>query len=77
VAEDKEFADQAKDPPFQIIADYVFPGIENEALATALSGLIGVGTMAALGFGIAYGLRLMSRRSASNEGSSSTASGGG
>lgn len=60
VAEDKEFADQAKDPPFEIIADYLFPGIENEAVATVLSGVIGVAIMAVVGFGIAYGIRMLS-----------------
>lgn len=61
VAEDKEFADKAKDPPYEIIADYVFPGVENETLATVLSALVGVAIMAVVGFGIAYGLRLMAR----------------
>ncbi len=41
VAEDKGFIDPGREAPFQIIADYVFPGIENEALATILAGLIG------------------------------------
>jgi len=34
------------------VADYVFPGIENEALATILAGWLGV----ILLFGTAYGL---------------------
>ena len=41
VAEDKGFIDLAQEAPFQVIADYVFPGVENEALATILAGIIG------------------------------------
>ncbi len=52
VAEDKGFIHAAEEPRFQIIADYVFPGIENEALATILAGVIGT----LLLFGLAYGL---------------------
>ena len=52
VAEDKGFIDLGREAPFQIIADYVFPGIENEALATILAGLIGTLIL----FGIAYGM---------------------
>ncbi|HEX78877.1 MAG TPA: hypothetical protein G4O19_01845 [Dehalococcoidia bacterium] len=50
VAEDKGFIGAAGDAPFEIIADYVFPGIENEAVATILAGWIGT----LLLFGIAY-----------------------
>ena len=52
VAEDKGFISLAQEAPFQIIADYVFPGIENEAVATILAGLIGTLIL----FGVAYGL---------------------
>ncbi len=52
VAEDKGFLDVAQGSPFEIIADYVFPGIENEAFATILAGWVGVLLM----FGIAYGI---------------------
>jgi hypothetical protein len=52
VAESKGFLDRAQDSPFQIIADYVFPGIENEAVATILAGVIGTLVL----FGVAYGL---------------------
>lgn len=41
VAEDKGFIDTASDPPYEIIADYLFPGVENEALATILAGVVG------------------------------------
>lgn len=52
VAEDKGFLDLSGEAPFQIIADYVFPGIENEAVATIIAGIIGT----LLLFGMAYGL---------------------
>ena len=42
VAEDQGFIDTARDAPYAVIADYVFPGIESEALATILAGVIGV-----------------------------------
>ena len=52
VAEDKGFIDLGLEAPFQVIADYVFPGIENEALATILAGLIGTLIL----FGAVYGV---------------------
>ena len=52
VAEDKGFIGLAQEAPFQLIADYVFPGVENEALATILAGLIGTLIL----FGAAYGM---------------------
>jgi hypothetical protein len=42
VAEDQGFMGAAKDAPYSVIADYVVPGIENEAVATTLAGAIGV-----------------------------------
>ena len=41
------------------IPDYVFPGIENELLATSISGLIGTIIM----FGVGYGVAVILRRS--------------
>jgi hypothetical protein len=61
VAEDQGFIDRAKDAPFQTIADYLFPGIENEALATIAAGLVGTLVM----FGVGYGLAWVLRRRAS------------
>ena len=52
VAENKGFIDLAQESPFQIIADYIFPGIENETLATILAGLIGTLIL----FGVVYSL---------------------
>ena len=59
VAEDQGFIDQAKDPPFRVIADYLFPGIEDTNLATIVAGLVGI----VLVFGLVYGLsRLLSHK---------------
>ena len=59
VAEDKGFIDEAADSPYELMADYLFPGVKNEAVATILSGIIG--TLAI--FGLAYGAaRLLRRR---------------
>lgn len=55
VAEDKGFIEMAGEPPYQIIADYVFPGIENEAIATIIAGIIGT----VLLFGFAYGIGIL------------------
>ena len=52
VAEDKGFIGLAQEAPFQLIADYVFPGVENEAMATILAGLIGTLIL----FGVTYGV---------------------
>ena len=52
VAENKGFIGLALEPPFQIIADYIFPGMKNEALATIMAGLIGTLIL----FGLAYGI---------------------
>jgi len=48
---------EAQGAPFQVIADYVFPGIQNEALATILAGLIGTLIL----FGVVYGLAWLIR----------------
>ena len=59
VAEDKGFIGLAEDAPFEIIADYAFPGIENEALATILAGWLGTLVL----FGVTYGIaRLISSK---------------
>ena len=44
VAED-QFIDRTKEPPFRVIADYLFPGIQDERLATILAGLVGTITV--------------------------------
>jgi len=52
VAEDAGFAGAAREAPLQVFADYVFPGVQNEALATALAGVLGTLVMFALLMGV-------------------------
>jgi cobalt/nickel transport system permease protein len=54
VAEDKGFLDTAQDSPYEIIADYLFPGIENEALATILAGVVGTVIVFGIGYAVAH-----------------------
>lgn len=42
VAEEKGFIEAAQGPLYNIIPDYVLPGISNEAVATILAGLVGI-----------------------------------
>jgi len=58
VAEDKGFIDAALEPAFEVIPDYVFPGVGNKALATILAGLIGTLIL----FALSYGLGILLRR---------------
>jgi hypothetical protein len=58
VAEDKGFIEDAQDAPYEVIPDYVFPGIGNEAVATILAGIVGTLVV----FGLAYGLGALLRR---------------
>jgi len=58
VAEDKGFIEDAQDAPYEVIPDYVLPGIGNEALATILAGIVGILVV----FGLAYGLGILLRR---------------
>ena len=57
VAEDQGFTGLAQEPPYQVIADYVFPGVENDALAIILAGLSGTLIL----FGAIYGLARLLR----------------
>ncbi len=57
VAEEEGFLEQAKDAPFKILADYLFPGIENENVATMVAGLVGTVLLFGLGYGLAWLLR--------------------
>jgi len=67
VAEDKGFIDEGKDPPYEVIGDYVFPWVDNEDLATILAGIVGVGMVAVIVFAVGFGLRAMSLRTPSSE----------
>ena len=50
VAEEQGFLHQAQDAFYNIIPDYVMPGIQNEALATIAAGIIGLLVV----FGVAF-----------------------
>lgn len=52
VAEDKGFIDRAQDAWYEIVPDYLFPGVGNEPVATILAGIVGTLTM----FGLMFGL---------------------
>ncbi|MBC7228263.1 MAG: energy-coupling factor ABC transporter permease [Thermoflexales bacterium] len=60
VAEDLGFIERAQEPLYQVIPDYVFPGISNEALATIVAGVVGT----LIVYGIAVGLAALFRRQA-------------
>lgn len=61
VAEDSGFMSAAVSAPYSIISDYQLPGVQNEAVATALAGVVGVTVVYLLVVGCAY---LLHRRRA-------------
>jgi len=54
VAENEGFIAQAEDAPYEVVADYVFPWVDNEDLATILAGMTGVLIVAAVAFAGAF-----------------------
>ena len=64
VAEDKAFLDKGKDAPYEAIADYAFPWVENEDVATILAGVVGVLLVAAFVFLLGFTFTALSRRAA-------------
>ncbi|MGC8786866.1 MAG: energy-coupling factor ABC transporter permease [Anaerolineae bacterium] len=50
VAEQQGFIEAAREAPYQLIPDYVFPGISNEAVATIVAGILGT----LIVFGVTY-----------------------
>lgn len=54
VAEKNGFLDLGRDAPYNIIPDYVLPGISSEALATILAGVVGLLIVFAVSVTIAY-----------------------
>lgn len=63
VAEERGFLDLAREPLYEIIPDYVVPGISNERLATILAGVIGALIVFAAAAGVAYVRSDRARRS--------------
>jgi cobalt/nickel transport system permease protein len=53
IAEDQGFIAAAEDAPYEIIPDYVLPGVPNEALATIAAGIVGTLIVAGVAFGVA------------------------
>jgi cobalt/nickel transport system permease protein len=53
VAEDLGFLGAARGAPYEVIPDYVLPGISNEALATIAAGVVGTLLAAGVAFGVA------------------------
>jgi cobalt/nickel transport system permease protein len=60
VAEQKGFLEAARAPLYNLIPDYVFPGISNGVLATIVAGVLGL----LLVFGVALGVAYMRRKKA-------------
>jgi cobalt/nickel transport system permease protein len=58
VAEQQGFLDTARDPLYNLIPDYLLPGVSNEAAATILAGFIG----ALLVFGMFLAVALLRRK---------------
>jgi cobalt/nickel transport system permease protein len=54
VAEQEGFLDTARGSLYQLIPDYLLPGISNQALATILAGVIGVLIVFCVAVGVAY-----------------------
>jgi len=54
VAEQKGFLEAARGPFYNLIPDYVLPGVSNEALATILAGIVGTLLVFAVSLGVAY-----------------------
>ena len=57
VAEQQGFLDRAQAPLYDLMPDYLLPGISNEALATVLAGIAGVGLVLLATVGVAMGRR--------------------
>jgi len=57
VAEEKGFLNAAQDAPFELIPDYLFPGLSDQALATVVAGVIGVAIVFGVALAIAYARR--------------------
>jgi cobalt/nickel transport system permease protein len=58
VAEEKGFSSAAQSAPYEIIPDYVLPGLSNEAVATISAGVVGT----LIVFGVALGIAYLRRR---------------
>jgi cobalt/nickel transport system permease protein len=64
VAEEQGFIDKAQANPYDIIPDYVMPGIADESVATIAAGIVGVIVVFFVAVGVAYLRRNRSTSSA-------------
>jgi hypothetical protein len=64
IAEDQGFIDEAQDAPYEVIPDYLFPGIATESAATIVAGLVGTLLVFGLGYGLAWILRRRAKQAA-------------
>lgn len=55
------FLEEAEDLSYEIIPDYTFPGVDDERLATILSGIVGVIIVAAIVLGLGILLQSLAR----------------
>jgi cobalt/nickel transport protein len=62
VAENEAFIDKGKGAPYEVIADYAFPWVQNEDVATILAGVVGVVVVAAFVLALGLGFTALSRR---------------
>ena len=64
VAEQSGFLDLAREPVYNLIPDYLLPGVSNEAAGTILAGIIGA--LLVFGMFLAVALLRRGRRTAEN-----------
>ena len=62
VAQDQGFGGLAKAPPLRLIADYLFPGIENGTTATILAGMLGTLLLFSMAYALAWLLAFRKRQ---------------
>ena len=54
MAGQQSFLNKAQAAPYQIVPDYVMPGIANESAATIAAGIVGVLIVFFVALGVAY-----------------------
>ena len=57
VAMQTGFIEMAREPLYELVPDYLVPGIANESIATILAGALGILIFFGLGIGVAYNRR--------------------
>ena len=61
VAMDNGFMEAARTAVYHLIPNYMFPGIQNQALATIAAGVVGTLIVFGVGYGVAWILRSRER----------------